>query len=809
MKLTLRVLAVLLALLALAAAGLTWHVRSKLPQRSGTLTLSHLQGPVSVAFDERGVPHIQATNETDLYRALGYVHAQDRLFQMELVRRLANGELAEILGPKLLDTDKLFRTLGLREHARKTVQSLPPQSPALQALQAYLDGVNQFQARGPKPLEFDILGIAPRPFTPEDTLAVSGYLAYSFAAAFRTEPVLSQVRDQLGAAYLKVFDLDWHEHGVLEPSSATPVPQANAAARASSGLAAADWHGLQHLARVSHDALALGGVPLLEGSNAWAISGKRTASGKPLLAGDPHIGFSLPAVWYEAHLQSPGFELYGYFQSLNPLALLGHNKDFAWSLTMFQNDDLDLIIEKVNPANPKEVWFKGTWVALEESTQTIAVKGEAPHTLVLQRSPHGPLINPAFAQSLGTTPVAMWWAFLETDNPVLEAFYELNRADTLAKARTAASKIHAPGLNVVWANAAGDIAWWAAALIPQRPAHVNPAMMLNGATDEADKPGFEPFASNPQEENPARGYIVSANHQPLSAQAVAGYFNLPDRGRRLNDLLKPEGVAWNTERSQALQLDNRFDYPARVLQPIIGDLQVAANTDEGRAALKLLANWNGDHSTDSVAATVFNQLVYELLHAAMADELGSDAFANLLRTRAVDHALPRLSQDADSPWWDQRSTPAKESRQDTVALAWRNTLAHLKSELGSNMSTWTWGRAHTLTHKHPLGQQKPLDKVFNMGPFAAPGGHETPNNLSHVIGPAPWAVTYGPSTRRVVDLANPGLARGINPVGQSGVWGDAHYADQAQAYMAGASMPQWLGADVARNTRSTLVLSPR
>lgn len=279
-------------------------------------------------------------------------------------------------------------------------------------------------------------------------------MAYSFAAAFRTEPVLTYIRDELGSDYLRIFDLDWHPQGVLTPSGA---------------LGAGDWKDLGALARLSQQALEDAGLPQFEGSNAWVVAGSRTASGKPLLAGDPHIRFAAPAVWYEAQLSAPGFELYGHHQALNPFASLGHNRAFGWSLTMFQNDDLDLIAEKVNPDNPNQVWYQGEWVDLQSEEQEIAVKGAAPVKLTLRRSPHGPIVNDALGASSGKTPIAMWWAFLETENPVLDAFYQLNRADTLAKARAAASKIHSPGLNLVWANAAGDIGWWASAALPKRP----------------------------------------------------------------------------------------------------------------------------------------------------------------------------------------------------------------------------------------------------------------------------------------------------------------------------------------------------
>ncbi|MBK9237126.1 MAG: penicillin acylase family protein [Rhodoferax sp.] len=802
MKRALKILALLLIVLLLAAASLaTWYVRTKLPQRSGTLALAQLTAPVTVDYDERGVPHIQAQNDRDLYRALGYVHAQDRLFQMEMVRRLARGELAEVLGPKLVEVDRLFRTLGIRAHADAMAPKLDPARAATQALLAYLDGVNQFQAGHPAPMEFDLLGIPKRPFTPADTVAVSGYLSYTFAAAFRTEPVLTYVRDKLGPTYLAAFDLEWHPEGVV-----TSRPSTTARFKPD------DWQGLTRLATLSQETLEGLGLPQFEGSNAWALSGQLTSSGKPLLAGDPHIGYSTPAVWYEAHLSAPGFELYGHHQALNPLALLGHNQHFGWSLTMFQNDDIDLIAEKVNPANANQVSIGGQWVNLQVREETILVKGAPPVTLTLRRSPHGPIITDVFKDSLGTTPVAMWWAFLETENPILDAFHELNRADTLAKARQASSKIHAPGLNVVWASASGDIGWWAAAKLPIRPANANPNFILDGSTPEADKTGFYRFADNPQEENPKRGYIMSANHQPKppSGVPVPGYYNLSDRAQQVEDRLTVPGVLWNLQNSQAVQLDSRHGYGPRVLAPLLPILRMVVTDPTERAGVASLEKWDGDHRVGDIAPTLFNQFLYELAHAAMADELGEAQFKNLLRTRALDFALPRLAADASSPWWDNRATPAVETRIETVKAAWLATVKHLTGTLGRDPVAWAWGKNHTLTHGHPLAAQKPLDKLFNVGPFPAPGGRETPNNLAQSVGPGPWAVSFGPSTRRLIDFADASKALGINPVGQSGVLFDAHYKDQAKTFITGGYVPQHLKAeDVKANARSRLSLVPR
>jgi len=445
------------------------------------------------------------------------------------------------------------------------------------------------------------------------------------------------------------------------------------------------------------------------------------------------------------------------------------------------------------------------------SEQQIAVKGQAPVTITLRQSPHGPIVNDALGAAAGKTPIAMWWAFLETPNPILEGFYQLNRADTLAKARAAAAKVQAPGLNLVYANAKGDIAWWASALLPKRPAGVKPGFILDGSTDQANKDGFYPFSANPQEENPARGYIVSANFQPVSPSGmeIPGYYNLADRGQQLNRQLSDKSVKWTNEANQTLQLGTATGYGPRLLAPLLPVLREVVSDPAQLKLVSQLAQWSGDYPLDSVSATAFNQFLYDLADAAMRDELGNDFFDTLLSTRVIDSALPRLAANTDSVWWDNRNTPNKETRADTVRAAWQASMKHLKLTLGDDTSGWKWGTAHTLTHGHPLGQQKPLDRIFNVGPFAAPGSHEVPNNLSAKIGPAPWPVTYGPSTRRLVDFADPAHSLTINPVGQSGVPFDRHYDDQAEAYVDGIYVQaHFSDEEVSANTRSTLKLLP-
>ncbi len=793
MKRTLTVIAVAVAA---AAAGGAWYLHAKQPLRNGSLAVAHLQAPVDVRYDERGVPHLYAQNQTDLYRALGYVHAQDRLFQMEMLRRLARGELAEVLGPKLVDTDRLFRTLRIRDHAAEYSARQDKQSQPWKVLEAYLDGVNQFQENNPAPLEFDLLGIPRRPFTPEDTLSIAGYMAYSFAAAFRTEPVLTYIRDELGSDYLRIFDLDWHPQGVLTPSGA---------------LGAGDWKDLGALARLSQQALEDAGLPQFEGSNAWVVAGSRTASGKPLLAGDPHIRFAAPAVWYEAQLSAPGFELYGHHQALNPFASLGHNRAFGWSLTMFQNDDLDLVAEKVNPDNPNQVWYQGEWVDLQSEEQEIAVKGAAPVKLTLRRSPHGPIVNDALGASSGKTPIAMWWAFLETENPVLDAFYQLNRADTLAKARAAASKIHSPGLNLVWANAAGDIGWWASAALPKRPEgepelHPRRQQGRGGQVrllsvrrqPTGGKPGARLHRLRQLPAGPGQWPADSRLLQPGGPRPVAGY----PTGRPRHQMEPGQQPRAATRQSHRLRAT-----PARTLAagPARGGRRrrrQAPGRATGGLERRLPGRLDRRHAVQPVAVPD--------CRGRLARRTG-----RCLLRQPDRH--PRHRQRAASAGWRRR-----------LALVGRPPHRTPGNPRGYRQDRLE--RLPRASAQHP--RQRPVRLAVGQGaypdPRARPGPASAaqapsqrrsvrrprhPRGTEQSVGedrPGPWAVTYGPSTRRLVDFADPTHSLGINPVGQSGVPFDGHYDDQAEAYIEGHYLPQhYEENEVKANSKGVLVLEPK
>lgn len=819
MHLLKRLLLALLLLLVLAVlVGWLW-LRGQQPDANATVQLPGQRDSVEVLYDGYGIPHVYAQSEADLFYAFGYVHARDRLFQMELLRRLADGRLAEVFGPAALPSDRFFRTLGFRRHAKRTLDSVyrkTPDAPFVRAAEAYVRGVNAFIQSGETPLEFTLADIPKTPFTLEDLEIVQGYMAFGFAEAFRSEAYLTTIQEGLGPEYLADFAADW-------PEGEPMIPVRNSEGQ----LAAA-----QALGRVATHLTELQKtlpLPPFVGSNGWVISGKKTASGRPILSNDTHIGFAQPSVWYEAHLSCPGFNFYGNFLAGTPFGALGHNESGGWGLTMFENDDVDFYREKPNPQNPNQVWFKDHWEELKTRTETIRVKDSADVALSVRETRHGILIQDV-ERSLKTTrlttqPVALWWTFLKFPNRAGEAFYELAHAKTAAQAGAAVAKLHAPGLNVMWADAGGNIAWWAAAKLPIRPAHVRPYLLLDGSTGADDPTGWLPFSQNPQSLNPDRGVVFSANNQPGAPQPtdmgtgeaspglVPGYYVPGDRARRIEQLLFTEKRDWTPETVRAVVNDvTNPSFPA-LLKDLLPLVKPGVLNSENRNVVKAylaLERWSGEHELTSTEPTMFYRFLYHIGELALRDELGEltgPFFNNVCFKRPMARWLRR---DA-SPWWDNRATPARETRAQILTEAFRRTVVDLEKQLGPDPTDWRWERVHTLTHRHPLAVAGPLlASYFNVGPMPVPGGRDTINNLDFDLDSTGlYPVVYGPALRRVVDFADVAHGTSVLPTGQSGHRASPHYADQAELFVQGKARPELMNrADVERAATGRLVLKP-
>lgn len=817
------------------------YLYSFVPDRSGVEKLAGLSAEVQVYYDSYGVPHIEAQNEEDAIKALGYVHAKDRLFQMEMIRRVARGRLAEILGPDLVEIDKLFLTLRLDQHAEEYVKDLDPESPYVKHSEAYVAGINAYIENGEMPLEFSLLGIEPQPFKLSDSIAIAGYMAYTFASALKQEPLLTYVKEELGEPYLADLNYDLHPSGDLSrdrfdySSGNQEAARGFGLARESSRLTGPEMaheqalkrnqaaslnatnvtlnrqeariQALREIAGLIHRADSVrNSIAIFEGSNAWAVAPARSTTGQAMLAGDPHISFSQPQVWFEAHVKAPDLEIYGYFLAGIPVPLLGHNRGKAWSLTMFQNDDMDLYAESLNPDNPGQVLYQGRPQDIQTEEVTIKVKGEADVKHTVRITPHGPILNDVLEVIEDKPPISLKWAFHDKDNNILEAFYTMMKARDMQEFEEGVSRIGAPGLNVMYADSAGNIAWWAAAKLPRRAPGSNPSFMLEGKGGQ-EWLGYLPFAQNPQEKNPERGYLITANEQPREKK-LPGYYNFVHRAYKVNDYLKNQEYV-SPDEMQELQGDISFAYGVdqiKVIDAIIGK-KVPQDT-QSRTAYLYMKQWDGRYDAESVGASIFTEFLFQIAKAATEDEFQEKFFETFAASRFYYDALGSMLANADSPYWDDRRTEKRETREDIMLLAWQNTLEVLEDELGSNPGNWLWRRLHTVEYVHAIGRKWPFNMVFNVGPFPAVGSTETVFNMHHGQNSGVHKVKTGPSARRIIDFADPANSLSATPTGNSGVLMDPHYDDQAQIFLNRQYRPQILDIDELKQEEEPLRLIP-
>ena len=781
-----RLLAVLLAILLIAGIGIFSYLQYLQPDLNKELKLKGLKGDVEVLYDNYGIPHIYASNEEDLYQAFGYVHAQDRLFQMEVLRRLADGRLAEVFGEKAVESDRFFRTLSLREHARQTLDTLGRDSgrPEMKAARAYLRGINAYLENGKTPLEFSLAGIPKQPFTEEDMLVIAGYMGYTFVGTFKTEHMASYVHDMLGPDYYNDVMKQWPDstHRIAVQGKEFVAPDST----------------LRTLGMLSARIEAIGTslpYPTFHGSNGWVIAGSRTRSGKPILSNDTHMAYAQPSVWYEAHLECPGYSIYGNFIAGVAFPVLGHNASGAWGLTMFENDDADLYREKLNPANANQVWFKDHWEDLSVRKEVIRVKGKPDVTIDVRKSRHGYILNGAF-KDIGylKEPIALWWIFHQFPITHAEMFYRLSKAKHVQDAALAVSGYTSPGLNVMWADTAGNIAWWAAGKLPVRPAHVDPQRILDGSSGRDDILGWYDFRDNPQIVNPARGVLYTANNQPedMGKGYIPGYYVPSDRAARIEELLFNDRKDWNEEELRKVINDVRATSYAGNLAKILPAIDPAALSPEARQSYDALRKWNGDHELKSTEPAIYYRFLYRVIVNALSDELGRDRMLELQNIYAFRRNLSEFLNNDGSVWWDDiRTRDRKETRQEILTRSMNEAVDLLQQDLGKDMKGWTWDKLHTLEHKHPLGILPGIGKFFNVGPFPVNGGRETLNNFNFPLdSTGRYHVNAGPALRRIIDLSTPSLGYSVNPTGQSGYFLSSHYKDQAEMFARGGKRPE-------------------
>ncbi|MCX6291161.1 MAG: penicillin acylase family protein [Bacteroidetes bacterium] len=805
MKIVFKIIAGLLLLIVCLVAGVYVYLSFQKPVYTGVLKLKGLKKQTEVFFDDYGIPHIYGQNEEDVYFALGYVHAQDRLFQMEMMRRVSAGRLSEILGSSMIGPDKFFRMLGFNEHARLSEEKFfkNADEPFQKEARSYLAGINSYIEHGKTPLEFRLIGITKERFTVKDMFLVADYMSFVFQMAFRTDPLMSRLEKKYGKKYLDDLALGYVPGTLKEPVHPNDsIKKPATAVRENSASFESIYRSLP--------------LPVWLGSNGWVLSPKKSQSGKVLFANDTHIGFGQPAVWYEAYLECPGFSFYGNYMAGFPFAPIGHTPGLAWGLTIFENDDLDFFKEQTDSLHPEQVWFKDHWEKLESRMEVIKVKDTADIHFNVRQSHHGPICSDAMNDFKEVTgdPVSASWTFLKFPCNLFQVTYQLDHSKNIDDVRTAASQISAPGLNIVYGDAEGNIAWWTAAKLVKRPPHVNPGLLLDGSSGNDEWMGWYDFKDNPQSENPPEGFVYSANNQPDTTAGILypGYYVPEDRAVRITQVLGEDKI-FSKQDMELLHNDVISPAEAGVAKVI---LDILGNDEKNKTAThtkvsEILSSWNGDHRVDNVAPTIYYKLLYHILNNAMGDEFGDKDFDQFLFTHVMKNTVAPFIKNENSVWWDDvRTKDATENRKQIVEKSFDQTIAELEVQLGADPAKWKWGKVHLLEHAHAIGSKKPLDKIFNIGPFPAPGGNETVNQQGFELnGKGIYKVRFGPALRRVIDFADPLNGTSILPTGQSGNVVSRHYSDQAEMYIKGETRKEMMDRkEIEQKCKDKLTLQP-
>lgn len=738
------------------------YLRRVRPDWAGAVELDGLQRPVEVWRDSLAVPHVWAENAEDLFFAQGFLHAQDRLWQMELFRRVAQGRLSEVLGKDLVAADRFLRTIGLWRAAAAQEATLTPESRRL--LEAYAAGVNARlrQRSHALPPELLLLRIEPEPWTVRHTLAIEKIMAWDLALYERAAQ-LTRVASQLDSSRLRLFHEAFPDWGpmILE----TAAPRTGPAMRPpAASPTVAVVPSIPHLAAVLLDAASM-----TRASNAWVVDGTRTASGKPILANDMHLALRAPSIWYLMALHGGDFDVAGVTLPGAPFVVTGHNRASAWGFTNAMVDDVDFFLERPDPRDSTRYqtpWGSEPFVAVQE---TLQVKGEsAPEVFTVRSTRHGPVLPDVGDR--GGEVVAMQWAGHEPSG-TLEAISALNRASTWDEFVAAVRRFDNPHQNVVYADTSGDFGYVMGGRVPVRgEGKLPPILPVPGWTGEWDWRGYWPPEEHPAVKNPPQGYVVTANNRQADGERgalISSDWEPPFRAARIRQLIIESGKPLDAETVHRMQLDVK---DLRAQRYRAG--AVAAAADAGvPGAVSALESWDLYARADSRGAALFYAWYEELRRNVQRSLFGSRAA--VLPTRVFDIVL-----DSASLTW---LGPGGRAAFDSLARAAARTAS-------SAAAGKVWGELHSVAAEHALSSADWLERLLDLdvGPVPA-GGSRTTVNVSDYPGSGfPVRSTYAPSHRHVADLGNlDGSGGFILPTGQSGLSFDRHYRDQWRSWLGG------------------------
>ena len=803
------------------------------PSDEGEFRIPGLTASVDVIYDEWGIPHIIGKTEDDLLAALGWVHARDRLFQMELMRRVVTGRASEIFGDvpigegfygatTTLEMDKVNRLLGFKLYAEEITEKLHPR--AKEMLEAYCRGVNAYIESAERlPIEFRLLGYEPEPWKPQDSIAIALYAYWGNSTNAEHELIRYVLREGYGErAVEEVFPVNLGYERYIIPRDVKDFrrmfERTNRIPPASIPRGFLDRRPVARLAGIllGHRSTS----PFMsygQSSNGWVVSGARSKSGKPILANDPHLPHMMPSVMYIVHLKGDGYDTIGGSFPGTPAIFVGHNRYIAWGSTTTNADTQDIYIEKPDERNPGHYIFRGESLPVETIRDTIRYKDADGRTkeieVTIKRTLHGLVLNPLLGKLGDRLPpvVVRWSAWDSTEDLIARA--KAAKAKNMEEFKEALHHHGAPIINWIYADIHGHIGYFPVGLVPKRVGW-DGTMPVPGWTGEFEWSGYIAFDEAPILEDPERGYIVTANNKVLPDGDLPFPFCNdalpPYRAMRIEELIlqKPKLDADDMRRIQS----DRKPVQAEMLVPVFLKAfeRIENPTELELRARDMLKSWDFNTQPESVATTIYQMLLYKAFYMIYSDQLEPDVVELIRRAFKAYAKFDALLLREESMFFDDANTPEVEDKYDMLARVWRETIRELSQKLGANIEEWQWGKVHTLTFRHPFGSVGALARIFNYGPFADGGARGTVwLALFFWEKDDPFRTTAGPVLRHIVDMADVDGSTIVVDTGQSGWPLSPHYHDMADLWLKVEAVPALLDIDrIKEHSSGTVKLVP-
>lgn len=792
-KVLLTVLALLAIVVAVAFIFIGSVKKGAIPVYDGELVLKGLDEEVNVFFDERGMPHIYAGTEKDLYFAVGYLSARERLWQMDLIRRATRGRLSEIFGEDYVNTDVFLRSLCINEKSKMILGNLVPD--AILVLEYYCDGVNRYISDAGKklPPEFRILGYEPDAWTPEDIANIVGYIGWDLASSTLAEEVfIHKVRSILGNEAARLIIPDWK----LTDTLVFPEFTLADSLLKHAGDFIASTEKLKNL-----------GIFEFSGSNNWALSGNRTNTGKPILSNDMHLGLSSPGMWMQMHQVVPGkINVTGVVVPGQPFVISGHNEKIAWGMTNLAVDDIDLFMEITDSTRPGMYLFNGDWMQMEERKEIIKIKGgdEVERSIVFTH--HGPVISGM--RNINDATLAMRWSGYDLSDEIA-AVYKLNRADSWDEFRNALSSFGSISQNFAYADVEGNIGLQTGGGIPVRAG--SGTIIRDGSTDQYDWKGYVPFNQLPYSFNPESGHVESANNKTVNEDYpyyISTSFALPYRISRIREMIAEKEI--HTIDDFKMMINDQQSYYASMLVPVVlaslekGGVQSGPYNDE----YMILKEWDYVMSAESEAPSIFEFFRMTFAEELLADDLG-EMFTTLPAVYRDYYIYRTIVAGADTLTDRKETASVVETLDDIIKASFEKGLTNLDRFVSDNdLKSRGWGKIHVLKLDHPMGSVKIIDMIFKLNSPAYPVG-----GSDHTVSPyrygSNFMVVHGASQRHIYNTANWDESWSIIPTGNSGVPGSPFYLSQTKAYVSGQFYRDYFTEDAVKaNAAHKMVLVP-